>query len=175
MQAVRQRGVWLAEGCGTRPEELEPKLDQEIRTLYADSKQCLGTEMTPAFLRTIPVPVFLRTRSQDRTDYILHPTSGEQLDDKSAAVVKRLRTRHAGQWDVQIVISDGLNANALMDPGHLLPYLTELRAALARSGYQAAPRAPGGHVRPGARRVPHRRAAVRRHAAGGGRTAGSST
>jgi len=37
------------------------------------------------------------------------------------------------------VISDGLNANAIMDPGHLLPYLTALRAALTAKGFQVAP------------------------------------
>jgi ethanolamine ammonia-lyase large subunit len=154
MQAVRRRGVWLAEGCGAHRWNLEPQLDQEIRTLYADSKQCIWTELTAAFQRTIPAPLFLRTRSRDRTDYVLHPASGEQLDEKSVAAVKSLRTRHAGQWDVQIVVSDGLNGNALMDPGHLLPYLAELRTALTRAGYQVAPEhlvVTSGRVRAGYR------------------------
>lgn len=138
MQAVRERGVWLAEGFGAGPGRLEPKLDQEIHALYADSKQCLWTEMPAAFQQSIPSPVLVHTKSRDRTDYILHPASGEQLDDASAAAVRALRTGHAGRWDVQIVISDGLNAGAIMDPGHLLPYLTALRAALAGRGYQPA-------------------------------------
>jgi ethanolamine ammonia-lyase large subunit len=129
-------------------------LDREIQALYVDSKQCIWTEMTPAFQRSLPSPVLLHTQSQDRTDYILHPVSGEQLDDRSVAAVRTLRSQHAGRWDVQIVISDGLNANAIMDSGHLLPYLTALRAALIGKGYQVAPEhlvVTSGRVRAGYR------------------------
>lgn len=154
MQAVRDRGVWLAEGFGADPGRLEPQLDQEIRTLYADSKQCIWTEMPAGFQQSLPSPLRVDTKSRDRTDYVLHPASGEQLDDRSAAAVRALRVGHAGRWDVQIVISDGLNASAIMDPGHLLPYLTALRAALAGKGYQAAPEhlvVTAGRVRAGYR------------------------
>ena len=154
MQAVRDRGVWLAEGYGSSPGQLEPKLNQEIHTLYADSKQCIWTEMTAVFQRSIPSPVPLHTRSRDRTDYILHPVSGEQLADRSVAAIQKLRAQHAGRWDAQIVISDGLNANAIMDPGHLLPYLTALRAALTAKGFHVAPEhlvVTAGRVRAGYR------------------------
>jgi ethanolamine ammonia-lyase large subunit len=154
MQAVRQRGVWLAEGYGARPGDLEPQLDQEIRALYVDSKQCIWTEMTEAFQHSVPSAVLLRTQSQDRADYILHPASGEQLDDRSVAAVRALRDRHAGRWNVQIIISDGLNAHAIMDAGHLEPYLSALRAALASRGYQPAPEnlvLTSGRVRAGYR------------------------
>jgi ethanolamine ammonia-lyase large subunit len=36
--------------------------------------------------------------------------------------------------DVQIVISDGLDTNAIIDPGHLMPYLDALRANLPEAG-----------------------------------------
>ena len=153
-QAVRDRGVWLAEGFGASPGRLEPKLDQEIHALYTDSKQCIWTEMTQAFRQSVPSPLLLCTRSRDRMDYILHPASGEQLADQFATAVRALRAQHAGRWDVQIVISDGLNANAIMDPGHLAPYLAALRAALVAKGYQPAPEhlvVTAGRVRAGYR------------------------
>jgi len=37
--------------------------------------------------------------------------------------------------DVQIIISDGLNARALMDDGHLTPFLTMLRQNLNTKGF----------------------------------------
>ena len=40
--------------------------------------------------------------------------------------------------DVQIVISDGLNALAIMDEGHLEPHLSALREGLESSGYHAS-------------------------------------
>lgn len=40
--------------------------------------------------------------------------------------------------DVQIVISDGLNSKAIMDEGHLMPYLTELRSELKKANMTVA-------------------------------------
>ena len=57
-------------------------------------------------------------------------------------------------WDVQIVISDGLNALALIDEGHLAPYLERLRGDLDAAGYELAPEpivVTGGRVRAGYR------------------------
>lgn len=36
MEEVRDRGVWLAEGHGAEPGDLEPALGREIRMLYAE-------------------------------------------------------------------------------------------------------------------------------------------
>jgi len=66
---------------------------------------------------------FIATRSTDRTDYILHPTTGEALDDAAVAAVEGLRAQQRGQYDVQIVVSDGLNALAIMDQAQLTPFL----------------------------------------------------
>jgi ethanolamine ammonia-lyase large subunit len=52
------------------------------------------------------------------------------LDEPSTAALLRLRRRQAGRVDVQIVISDGLNALAIMQEGHLTPFLNRLRGGL---------------------------------------------
>jgi ethanolamine ammonia-lyase large subunit len=137
--AVRNRGVFIAEGHGPRNFDLEPALERDIRQIYTDSKKCLWAELTPAFMGRIPEPLELQTRSQDRTDYILHPATGERLSGESQDAVAALRKRHAGKYDVQIVISDGLNALSIMDPGHLAPFLQRLRSGLARAGLRSAP------------------------------------
>ena len=67
------------------------------------------------------------TGSKNREDYILHPPTGEQLSDKGLEALRVLREAHAGQYNVQLVISDGLNAYALTDEGHLTPYLERVR------------------------------------------------
>jgi ethanolamine ammonia-lyase large subunit len=69
----------------------------------------------------------------------LHPPTGEKLDAAAATRVARLRDAHAGKYDVQIVISDGLNALSLTDEGHLEPYLEKVRAELGKAGYKVAP------------------------------------
>jgi ethanolamine ammonia-lyase large subunit len=151
---LRKRGVFVAQGHGAQPWDLEPSLDRDIRRIYRDAKQCIWTELTPAFIAQVPGAVSLNTRSADRTDYILHPASGEAFVDGSLQALRELRERHAGRYDVQIVVSDGLNALAIMDRGHLAPFLAQLRQGLARDGLHPAPEhivLTSGRVRAGYR------------------------
>jgi ethanolamine ammonia-lyase large subunit len=110
--------------------------------------------LKPAFIDQVPDAVPLTTRSKDRTDYILHPESGERLSDTADHAVRRLRRRHAGNFDVQIVVSDGLNALAISDTGHLAPFLQRLREKLLLNGLHPAPEhivVTSGRVRAGYR------------------------
>jgi ethanolamine ammonia-lyase large subunit len=152
--AVRERGVDIAEGHGANRWDLEPELDRRIRHLYADSKQCIWAELPATFVGSLPNAVAVRTLSSDRTDYILHPPTGERLDTRGNDAVAHLRARRAPGWDVQVVISDGLNALALTDDGHLEPYLERLRRDLGDAGFELAPEpivVTGGRVRAGYR------------------------
>lgn len=139
IEEVRGRGVFIAEGYGDRPSELAPQLAREIAVIYEDAKKCIWREWEPAFVNSIPGGVPLHTRSTDRHDYILHPTTGEVLSESSQAEVTRLRSRHAANHDVQIVVSEGLNALALMDPGNLQPLLDGLRSGCLELGLRVAP------------------------------------
>jgi ethanolamine ammonia-lyase large subunit len=139
MAAVRQRGVFLAEGHGARPSDLEPRLAAEIRRIYEEGKRSIWAEFDATFTAAMAGASFIATRSTDRTDYILHPTTGEALDDAAVAAVEGLRAQQRGQYDVQIVVSDGLNALAIMDQAQLTPFLRGLRDGLARDGYHVAP------------------------------------
>jgi ethanolamine ammonia-lyase large subunit len=154
MAAVRGRGLFLAEGHGPRLFDLPPALDRDIRRIYVDAKDSIWAEFDPQFPATIPAATVLQTRSTDRSDYILHPVSGEQLSDAAADAVRRLRQQHAGRYDVQIVISDGLNALAITDPGQLRPFLDRVRETLVRDGFHPAPEhlvMTSGRVRAGYR------------------------
>ena len=88
----------------------------------------------------LPDAVVLRTQAGDREDYIRHPPRGERLSAEAEARLAGLRRADAGAYELQIVVSDGLNPLAMMDEGHLLPYLTALRAGLAAAGWRVAPR-----------------------------------
>jgi ethanolamine ammonia-lyase large subunit len=154
MAGVRSRGVFLAEGYGRTPGELAPALDADIRRIYRDAKTSLWTELTPAFIAGIPNALPLATKSADRSDYILHPTTGEQFGETSLDSLNALREQQAAKYDVQLVVSDGLNALAIMDEGHLAPFLTELRRRLLAGGYRVAPQRvvlTSGRVRAGYR------------------------
>ncbi len=136
---VQGRGVPVAEGFGAEPWEMEPALDRRIRSLYDDSKRCLWAELPEEFSMAGPNVIRLSSESQDREDYILHPQTGERLDNESMTRVKELAVAHAGQFNVQIVISDGLNALSLADDNHLGPFLIALRGQLAAAGLRASP------------------------------------
>ena len=154
MAAVRQRGVHLAEGHGASRSDLEPRLATEVRRIYDDGKRSIWAEFDGGFRAGMTGATFLGTRSIDRKDYILHPSTGEVLNGPSVAAVQDLRARHDGGVDVQLVISDGLNALAIMDQDQLLPFLQALREGLSRDGRRVAPVdlvVTGGRVRAGYR------------------------
>lgn len=138
LSEVRSRGVFIADGHGSSPSELRPQLKVETNQIYNDAKESIWAQLSPEFLDRIPNHVPAQTRSLDRQNYILHPESGEQLSPESAETINRLRTRYASKVDVQIVISDGLNALSIMDDGHLRPFLSQLRTGLKRAGLHAA-------------------------------------
>ena len=127
--------VPLASGQGKNPWDLNPELDKKIRGLYADAKKAIWAEFTPEFIKTIPNAVQIATLSKDRENYIVRPDSGEKLNEQAVATLDKLRESWAGKDpDVQIVISDGLNANSIMAQGHLEPYLNEVRKELKEAG-----------------------------------------
>jgi ethanolamine ammonia-lyase large subunit len=137
---IRARGVFIAEGHGENPWDLEPSLDKMVRDLYDDAKKCIWAELPANFAMAmgISAPVAAVTQSKDREDYILHPATGEVLDEVSVKVIDGIRDAQAGKYDVQIVISDGLDALSLTDNGHLKPYLEKLATELSAAGFKLA-------------------------------------
>ncbi len=136
---VRDRGVFIAAGHGEKHSDLAPQLDADIRRIYADSKESIWKELDSEFVESTPDVVPLKTNSVDREDYILHPVSGEQLGAESNRRLASLKSAHADRYDVQIIISDGLNAHAVMDEGHLQPFLRRLRKQLELNRFQPSP------------------------------------
>jgi len=110
--------------------------------------------MAPSFIATLPNAVVLKSRSKNRTDYILHPQTGEALEDESLQILKKLKAKRGDAVQVQVIVSDGLNAHAIMDPGHLAPYLFHLDKGLKGKYRTLAPELlvlQGGRVRAGYR------------------------
>ena len=139
MAEVQQRGVPLAEGQGDQPWMLPPDLDKQIHAVYADAKICIRAELPAEFISSLPQATTLATASQNRDDYILHPQTGEILADASLRVLRAYRKKQLKSWQVQIVVSDGLNAFSITDKGNFLPFLEALRTELVSAGLTAAP------------------------------------
>ena len=135
IKEVDARGVDLAIGHGKNLWDLNPQLEAKVKSYYDDAKVSLWTELNPEFIKTIPNALLVRTLSADRENYITHPETGEKLSPESIAALEKLRASWgANPPNAQIVISDGLNAKAIMDEGHLAPYLTEVRRLLTEAG-----------------------------------------
>ena len=94
--SVRSRGVFIAEGFGKQPSIPEPSLAKHIQHIYDDAKISIWMQLDDAFVATVPNVKRLRTRSTDRTDYILHPVSGEHLSDESVGLIDQISTRQPG-------------------------------------------------------------------------------
>lgn len=135
---IRERGVFIAEGYGEQPHDLAPRIRQEIQTVYQDAKESIWKEWDPNFINRIPGAIPVRTQSSNRTDYILHPTTGERLSEESLQRVEKFKADDLGQSDTVVVISEGLNALALMDEGNLLPLLEQLRPHLVSGGLKVS-------------------------------------
>jgi len=135
IENVRSHGVDLAVGYGENIWDLEPVTNKRIHDLYDDAKISLWTEFSPEFINSIPNAVKITSQSHDRENFIAAPSSGEELSAAAVATLSKL----AASWgkkapDVQVVISDGLNAKALMDEDHLMPYLTALKKECKKAG-----------------------------------------
>jgi len=133
---IESRGVSIAQGYGANFWDLKPALAKRVTTLYEDAKVSLWTEMDTSFIKSMPSAIAIATSSVDRKDYVYHPISGEQLDPAAIKKIRSLRTSWNGATpDIQIIISDGLNARAIMDDGHLIPYITGLKETLAKEEF----------------------------------------
>ncbi len=127
---VRKRGVFLAEGYGNKHWELQPKLNERIHHICNDAKESLWAELDSNFLESFPNATQLNSLSEHRQQYILQPTTGEKLSDVSKLIVQELTKPQPWQTDVQVVVSDGLNALSIMQDGHLGPFLDTFHGAI---------------------------------------------
>ncbi len=154
IKEVRSRGLFIAQGHGEQTWDLQPTLQSDVSRIYDDAKRSIWAELDQQFVDAIPDGVPIATLSSNREDYILHPTTGEQPHESSLVKLRTLRQQQAGQFDVQIVISDGLNALAIMEDGHLVPFLDRLRSKLDRGGWSVSEQnliVTSGRVRAGYR------------------------
>jgi ethanolamine ammonia-lyase large subunit len=136
---IEARGVPIAEGFGKNIWDWEPELDKKIHALYDDAKISLWTEMPKSFITSIPNFVSIKTNSEDRKDYVYHPSTGEVLSNEAVNELKKLQKKWNGNIpDVQIIISDGLNVRAISDDGHLQPYLESLTKELTGAGFRVS-------------------------------------
>lgn len=152
MAAVRARGLFLTEGHGDQPEDLAPAIAEEIQSIYQRSRKSIWAEFDAAFLPSLDGTIIAETAARDRREYILRPERGEMLSSETTRKLSDLRAMQADQFDIQLVISDGLNAIAIMDNPVRQRFLATLAAELERKKLRFAVRSVAferGRVRAG--------------------------
>ena len=126
-----ERGFDLGYGCGAdlaAPVEVTTRID----AIYSHARRALYATLDEAVIRSASIhSLLIRTRATDRDDYLAHPPRGEAILDEDVARVRKL---YSSSWPrVQVVISDGLNPNALNENLRLV--LPEVRRQLAQAGH----------------------------------------
>jgi ethanolamine ammonia-lyase large subunit len=122
---LQRRGFDL--GFGHGPGHADPPAAAErVRGLFRHARQALYAALDEGVLREVcSVPLMVRTGAADRDDYLANPGAGEHIRDDDVARVLTLYSQRRPA--VQLVISDGLNAEAVnQNLPHLLPPLRHL-------------------------------------------------
>jgi ethanolamine ammonia-lyase large subunit len=131
--ALRERGFDLGYGH-TEALEAPPQVEARMKALYSHARQALYATIDEKVIRDVSQHrIWVRTMSLDREDYLAHPPTGEKICDEDAEKIRRLYP--ARRPNIQIVLSDGLNANALNE--NLRSIIQPLRQRLAGIGYHA--------------------------------------
>ena len=124
LHQLRERGLDL--GIDD-PADAEARLD----AIYAHARAALYATLDDHVITDVATrPMRLRTAATSRDDYLAHPTAGERLRDEDARLAASAYSTQRPQ--LQLVISDGLNANAVNEQMRAL--LPQLRRTLSGDG-----------------------------------------
>ncbi len=131
---LTEQGFDLGLDCNANTDS-RARVTARIEAIYAQARQALYAKLNDSVIKDVS-PRFLRVRTNatDREDYLAHPPAGESICAQDASRVRALYG--AIRPRVQVVISDGLNANALNENLRLV--LPALKRAFAQMGHLVA-------------------------------------
>lgn len=128
--ALAARGLDL--GLGHAPGyDAPPQVEARLESIYKHARRALYAALDAAVVRDVcPSSLRARTLANDREQYLSDPPAGERLRAEDASRVAALYGARRPQ--VQLVLSDGLNADALNE--NLRAVLPRLRRELTGAG-----------------------------------------
>jgi len=130
ISALAERGFDLGYGCDENYGD-PPEANTRITAIYSNARHALYATMDEAVISDSSLRYFrVHTRSLDRYDYLAHPATGELIAGEDAVRIQALYP--ARRPRVQVVVSDGLNANAVND--NLRSVLPAVRRELLAAG-----------------------------------------
>ena len=115
---------------GHRGLRFKTDLYLRMREGSADAKDAVHSEVPDDWASTHGL-LSLKSRCVDRGEYLLFPNHGRRLDETS---LNALAAAKGSRPDVQVIIGDGLSANAVLKNG--TESLQELSRALGAAGFR---------------------------------------
>jgi ethanolamine ammonia-lyase large subunit len=132
--ALQDRGRDLGYGCGPDG-SVPPLVAKRLDGIYRHARNALYARLDPAVIRDCsPRHIDVATDSADREEYLARPATGELISARDSAALRMLREECPAAPLVRIVISDGLNADAVNE--NLRAVLPVLRWSLQEAGFQ---------------------------------------
>ncbi|HEX8651366.1 MAG TPA: ethanolamine ammonia-lyase subunit EutB [Pyrinomonadaceae bacterium] len=130
MKKLRERGFDL--GYGHEGDyQPPPAVTSRMEAIYEHARKALYATIKDEVIRDVsPQHIRVRTVAHDREEYLSSPPSGELIRPADAVRLVQLYTSRRPQ--VQLVLSDGLNADALNE--NLRAVLPALRRELISAG-----------------------------------------
>ncbi len=111
---------------------------KNMETLFLNARKALYSGIEPSVIKGSCIkPVSVSTNSSDRDDYLAHPTTGETISGECIGEIINLNSKYNSKPNIQFVISDGLNADAVSE--HLKHILPPIRKHLMRNGKKVSP------------------------------------
>ena len=133
IRALAERGFDLGYGCDEANGD-PPAATARLTRIYSNARHALYATLDEAVISdSSPCYCRVHTTSSDRDDYLAHPATGELIADEDTRRIQVLYPARRPQ--VQIVISDGLNANAINE--NLRSVLPGLRRELLVRGHHS--------------------------------------
>jgi ethanolamine ammonia-lyase large subunit len=131
ISALAERGFDLGYGCDENYGD-PPETNARITAIYSNARRALYSTLDETVISDSSPSYFrVHTRSSDRDDYLAHPATGELIDDEDTVRIQALYPVRRPQ--VQVVVSDGLNANAINE--NLRSVLPGVRRELLAAGH----------------------------------------
>ena len=132
--ALAERGFDLGYGCDENYGD-PPEANARITAIYSNARSALYATMDEAVLSdSSPRHFRAHTTSLDRDDYLAHPATGELIGHEDTVRIQALYPARRPQ--VQVVVSDGLNANAVNE--NLRSVLPGVRRELLAAGHHVS-------------------------------------
>lgn len=129
--ALAERGFDLGYGCDENGGD-PPAANARITEIYANARRALYATLAETVIAdSSPGYIRVHTSSSDRDDYLAHPATGELIATHDIARIRALYSARRPQ--VQVVVSDGLNANAINE--NLRSVLPGIRRGVLAAGH----------------------------------------